>query len=754
MLHKDTSIQRKLIKIILFTSGAVLLLTCSAFFAYEFLTFRQTTITQLSTLAEVIATNSTAALAFQDQNDGQEILTAIKAEKHIVAASLYDKQGRLFARYPAGLPAGAFPVGPGQDGYRFDHSYLIGFEPIVQGDHRLGTLYLKSDMAAMYERFRLYAVISVAVITVSSLLAVMLSKRLQHQISDPILALADTARAISIRRDYSVRATKHSDDELGALTDAFNQMLTQIHQQDEAVRESAERVRAVLNSAISAVFVVDSESKIIDWNARAEEMFGWTRSEALGRDMAETIIPSRYREANRRAIERFLTRGECPVLNRLIEMSALHRNGDEFPAEFCLSPMKTAGVVTFCGFVTDITERKKTAAAVRAQEKAESANKAKSEFLSRVSHELRTPLNAILGFGQLLERHNPTDTQRARLRHVNAAGRHLLKLINEVLEISRIEAGQLPLSLEPVCVADALQDALDLIRPLAAERGITLSTPSQPDPGAFVLADLQRLKQVLLNLFSNAVKYTPGRGEVTVSCNSSDNNILRIVVSDTGVGIPAERLARLFTPFDRLGAEQSSVEGTGLGLALSQRLMQAMGGSIGAESIRGKGSTFWIELPRTQSPLVQSSPQRTEGPEPECASRNDKSTILYIEDNLSNLTLVEEILAEQSEVKLISAMQGQIGLDLARQHLPDLILLDLHLPDLHGREVLGQLRRDAATRHIPVVVISADATTRQINDLMAAGAHSYLTKPLDVAQFAKVVEEATLTGRTKESKTV
>ena len=388
-----------------------------------------------------------------------------------------------------------------------------------------------------------------------------------------------------------------------------------------------------------------------------------------------------------------------------------------------------------------------------AKEEADRANRAKSEFLSRISHELRTPLNAILGFGQLLERQNPTDTQRMRLHHITAAGHHLLKLINEVLDISRIEAGNLQLSLEPVCIADVLPETLDLIRPLATERAIRLSMASDLDSSAFVLADCQRFKQVLLNLLSNAVKYNSDKGKVTISWNSSGKDTLRIVISDTGVGIPGEKLARLFTPFDRLGAEQSKVEGTGLGLALSQRLMQAMGGTIGAESTLGQGSTFWVELPRVQSPLACTSPQKSKAPEREHVSSAGKRTILYIEDNLSNLTLVQEILQDQPEIELISAMQGQLGLDLARKHLPDLILLDAHLPDLPGRELLAQLHRDTGTCHIPVIVISADATARQINELMAAGAHAYLTKPLDVTEVLHLVEEATINNPAKEGAT-
>jgi PAS domain S-box-containing protein len=385
---KNTPIRRKLMTMILLTSGVVLLLTCAAFFACEFLTFRQATVRQLSTLGEIIAANSTAALAFDNQDDAKEVLAALKADRHIVAASLYDKNGTLFSKYPETMPADAFPAAPEKDGYRFERSHLATFHPVVQGSKRLGTLYLKSDMEAMYERFRLYGGIAILAIVVSFLVAYTLSRALQQQISQPILALAETAKAISDRRDYSVRATKLGQDELGLLTDAFNQMLTQIHDQNGALRESEERVRAVLNSALSAVVVVDSDSKITDWNARAEQMFGWTRREAVGQKLSETIIPPRYQERHRRGLEHFLATGAGPVVNRLIEMSALRRDGSEFPVELSVSPLKTGDAVTFCGFITDITERKMAEASLRKSE----AFLSKSQEIAHVgSWELSLP---------------------------------------------------------------------------------------------------------------------------------------------------------------------------------------------------------------------------------------------------------------------------------------------------------------------------------------------------------------------------
>ena len=280
------------------------------------------------------------------------------------------------------------------------------------------------------------------------------------------------------------------------------------------------------------------------------------------------------------------------------------------------------------------------------------------------------------------------------------------------------------------------------MRPLASERRIRITRPTASDEECFLLGDRQRLKQVLLNLLSNALKYTPEGGEVSVTCSPCESGTMRVGITDTGVGIAREKLPRLFVPFDRLGAEQSSVEGTGLGLALCHRLMLAMQGSIGAESEVGAGTKFWIELPCTQSPLEKLVRQTGARAELSSVGFTDKRTVLYVEDNLSNLTLIEQLLADQSAVELISAMQGQMGLDLAREHLPDLILLDLHLPDVPGWEVLQQLKRDAKTRDIPVIIISADATPSQIKRLLAGGAHTYLTKPLDVGEFLRVVEEA------------
>jgi signal transduction histidine kinase/CheY-like chemotaxis protein len=374
----------------------------------------------------------------------------------------------------------------------------------------------------------------------------------------------------------------------------------------------------------------------------------------------------------------------------------------------------------------------------RAEAAADRANRLKSEFLSRMSHELRTPLNAILGFAQLLELEVQRLADRESVEQILKGGRHLLGLINEILDIARIEAGRLPLSPEPVQVGDAIQRALDLARPLAATRVIELETTGAALHAQHVWADQQRLQQVLLNLLSNGIKYNRDGGRLTVACEEVANGRLRISVKDTGPGISPALQERLFQPFDRLGAEQHGVEGTGLGLVLSKRLVEAMGGTIGAESVPGEGSTFWVEFLHAASP-VESLERIVPSELP--VSSEPGGTLLYIEDNLSNLRLVERTIALRPRVKLIPALQGRLGLALAQQHRPDLILLDLHLPDISGEQVLRELHADPEMRQTPVIVLSADATPGQVQRLLAAGARAYLTKPLDVRQLLALLDE-------------
>jgi PAS domain S-box-containing protein len=525
-------------------------------------------------------------------------------------------------------------------------------------------------------------------------------------------------------------------------------------QAEEALRERTRELESavtenqvIMDNSLDVICTIDEEGRFLTVNAACEQLWGYTPAELVGRKYIELVAPDER--------ERTLaTESTLKKTGKLTDFVNRYIRKDGTRVAVLWSATWSESAKTFFGIAHDVTQRAKMEMALEeAKDEADRANKAKSEFLSRMSHELRTPLNAILGFGQLLERQNPTPIQRTRVQHVINAGRHLLGLINEVLDISRIEVGRMQLSLEPVCVAEAIQETLDLMRPLAGERRIQLIADVDLDATVHVLADRQRFKQVLLNLLTNGVKYTPVSGTVTVSCAANGNDNLRIRVADTGPGIAKEKLVRLFTPFDRLGAEQSSVEGTGLGLALSQRLMQAMGGAIGVENSCSYGSTFWVELPRTKSPLEQTRPPKTKARRYHPRAEGKKRTLLYIEDNLSNLTLIEQILEERPEIELLSAMQGQVGLDLARQHSPDLILLDLHLPDLPGWKVLSQLKADETTSHIPVVVVSADATTPQIKRLMKAGAAAYLTKPLDVAEFFRVLDQtaAVTNGANKPS---
>jgi CheY-like chemotaxis protein/anti-sigma regulatory factor (Ser/Thr protein kinase) len=355
-----------------------------------------------------------------------------------------------------------------------------------------------------------------------------------------------------------------------------------------------------------------------------------------------------------------------------------------------------------------------------------------------MSHELRTPLNAILGFGQLLEMDALSERQAEGVGHILRAGRHLLGLINEVLDISRIEAGRLSLSLEPVPVRETIAQAMQLVQPTATVLAVTLRVGAV-DERLHVLADRQRLQQVLLNLLSNAVKYNRPRGTVTIGCERAGDERVRISVTDTGPGIVAEKLERLFVPFDRLGAEATGVEGTGLGLALSKSLVAAMSGTMDVRSEPGTGSTFSVELAVAPGPEAAGlAAVAADGP---LAAAARPQTILYIEDNLSNLRLVESILSRRPGVTVLSAMQGRVGLDLARHHLPDLVLLDRHLPDIPGEEVFRLLAEDPRTRAIPVVMLSADAILTGVQRLLDAGVRAYLTKPLDVRRLLDVIDE-------------
>ncbi|MBW3552987.1 MAG: PAS domain S-box protein [Gemmatimonadetes bacterium] len=538
---------------------------------------------------------------------------------------------------------------------------------------------------------------------------------------------------------------------LGGLRDIADQMRREFlarTEVEEARRESEERYRFVAESASDGIITIDQNRNMLFANRAAEKIFGLTITDMVGRPF-RMLIPERVREDHDAALQQYLDTVVTSNPEYALQIAGVGKGQREIALEISFGEYVKNNQHIFTGVLRDVTERKQLEHVLkRAKEDAERANRAKSEFLSRMSHELRTPLNAILGFAQLLEMDELDEEQKESVDQILKAGRHLLALVDEVLDIARIEAGRMTLSLEPIQIGEIVEEAWDLVRHGAEKAGVEFSNSLNGRCAVNVTADRQRLKQVLLNLLSNAVKYNTENGRVTVRCSRgvAGPNRLRVAVEDTGRGMPEEALSRLFTPFERLGAEHSGIEGTGIGLAVSRGLIEAMDGEIGVESEAGRGSTFWFELPLDPSQptgeLADEAPARSAPPQaPEESEANREATILYIEDNPSNFKLVERVLGRRPGVRLLTAMQGGLGLELAREHKPDLILLDLHLPDIHGSEVMRRIREDGVISRTPVVIISADVTTNQVRQLLEAGAQAYLPKPLDIQEFLRVVEE-------------
>jgi PAS domain S-box-containing protein len=498
------------------------------------------------------------------------------------------------------------------------------------------------------------------------------------------------------------------------------------------LRASARFLDSVLENLPNMVFVKDAvDLTYVRLNRAGELLLGISREELIGTrgDASDDLVQQDGEVLSGDAVvDLFDEAVDTPNGTRIVHTRKVAIRDERGEPRYLL------------GISEDITDQRlaeRAAEAARAE--AERANEAKNEFLSRMSHELRTPLNAVIGFGQLLQLDEMAPDQSEAVEQILKAGRHLLQLINEVLDISLIESGAMALSLSPVHVGGVLGEALSLIGPLADEMGVRLVPCPGERADVHVRADQQRLKQVLINLLSNAVKYNRHGGEVRVDCTALDGERIEIAIADNGRGMSSGQLERLFAPFDRLGAERSGIEGTGLGLSLSRSLAEAMGATISAESEPEIGSTMRVRLEAAKEARADPTARSDASVQTTERASGGGSTIVYIDDNLSNLRLVERLIARLPEVRLIPAMHGNLAIDLARQHHPDLILLDLHLPDVSGREVLDQLKRDPATAMIPVVVLSADANPSRLERLGAASAAGCVSKPIDAASLLEVV---------------
>jgi signal transduction histidine kinase len=757
-----SSIKRKVTTVIMRASVAVLLVTVAAFMIYDLVTFRQTMVRNLVTQARTIADNSTGDLAFRNENDAASVLASLRTDSHITAAAIYDAQGKLFVKYPASISDADLPAAPEDQGHQFAKSHLILFQPVVQSGNPLGTLYLQSDLTALTQRLQIYGAISLLIMAGSLLLAFWLSTTLQRRITNPIIALAETAQKISKEHNYSLRAPKLSDDELGLLTNAFNEMLERVQASDAALRESERRKReraeelAVLIEAIPVpvIIVHDAEGRHMTGNRAADKLVRIPSGGEMSKSAPDDLKPKHFKSFKD---GRELQPEELPA-----QRAARGEPVKDFEFDLVFDD---GTVLNLLGYGTpllneqghprgavhtlvDITERKRAEAILReAKDVAEKANRAKDDFLAALSHELRTPLNPVL----LIASDAANDPQlpaetRADFEVIRRNVELEARLIDDLLDLTRISRGKLSLEKRPLDVRAVLQDAIAIVQSDAKTKQISLTLDFGADQ-YMVLGDAVRLQQIFWNVLKNAVKFTPEGGKITIeTCTLAESGNIAVKIIDTGIGLTIGEITHIFKAFsqgDHAGTTGShKFGGLGLGLAISRMLVELHSGIIHAASAgRDQGATFTVELPFVEveewnnnfAPLERPATSNSQT----ALKKKPGGRILLVEDHEPTRTALSRLLTRR-DYKVTTATSVAEARTLARREKFDLVVSDIGLPDGNGYTLMSELRDDFGLKGIALTGYGMEQDVLRGQN---AGFVAHLTKPVRMESLEKALSE-------------
>jgi len=762
-LFRDLSIRHKLQAIVITACGVALVVAAAVFTLYDRATFLRSKTDDLVASAKMIGSNSTAALTFRDSGSAQEILSALRAKPHVLHACIYDSGGTVFATYSRDPAQGVFSPPPVQEegNQVVAKKKMVLLQNIVLNGDPIGRIYIEADLRDLDDRLLRFVMIDFAVLLGSLAIAFLLSYRLQRVISRPIQELAETASSVSMHENYSIRATKRNQDEIGVLFDQFNSMLDRIQQRDVAIQnahddlerrveERTSYLNALIENSPLAIMVSDSAEKIQLCNPAFEQLFQYSRAEIIGKPVDGFLA-----EGNFLAEARNISRGILGGSPATLVTQRMRKDRSLVDVEFHGVPLVVnAQVAGSLCIYQDISVRKRAEEAMqKAKEAAEASSRAKSEFLANMSHEIRTPMNGIMGMTELVLDTDLDSEQREYLNMAKLSADALLSLINDILDYSKIEAGKLEIDAIDFNLGDSLGDTMKTLSLRAHQKGLELAYDLQPDVPDALVGDPGRLRQIIVNLVGNAIKFTE-KGEVIVyvqvDSRTEDDIQLHLTIADTGIGIPAEKQMAIFEAFTQAdGSMSRTYGGTGLGLTISARLVGFMHGRIWVESELGKGSRFHF----TARFGLQKSPVRTLVPRDPMTLRDMR--VLVVDDNATNRQILLKMLtnwhtnptAVDSGARAITALREAQGLG----RIYPLILLDAQMPEMDGFALAECIKRNLDWKTATIMMLSSAGQRGDAKRCRELGVAAYLTKPVRQGELLDAILTALGTRPTKEA---